>query len=83
MCWKAFYLALFFALWPLTFLPEINMAYPWLVCVGSFMMIGVKGRELCDFNILPNEAFTDQWTDGQMDKMIPVYPANRINAWHS
>ena len=42
----------------------------WGVCVWSFMMIGVKGKQLCAGN--PNA--DDRRTDGQTDMVIPVYP---------
>ena len=32
-------------------------------CIWSFMMIGLKRRQLCDLNILPHLECTDRWTD--------------------
>ena len=43
----------------------------WGVCMWSFMMIGVKGKQLCAGN--PNAGGqTDGRTDGRTDMVIPV-----------
>ena len=49
------------ALWPWPFDPKINRAYPWPT--RNFMMISVKGKQLCVRIILPNLAFYScPWT---------------------
>ena len=39
----------------------------------SFMMIGVKGKQLCAGNLN-----ADRGTDGQTDMVIPVFPPNFV-----
>ena len=55
--------------WPLTSKSIGHILASWGVCMWSFMMIGVKGKQLCAGN--PNAA-------GQTDMVIPVYPPNFV-----
>ena len=48
------------------------------VCLCSVMMICVKGRHLCNWNILPNQASTDGWTDLVNPVYIPNFVAGGI-----
>ena len=48
------------------------------VCMWSFMMIGVKGKQLCHWTILPYHASTDGRTDKWMDGVISVYSPNFV-----
>ena len=48
---------------------------PKILC---FMKIGVKGMQLCDWNILTNQASTDGWTEGQTNRVLPVYPLTSL-----
>ena len=57
----------------------------WGVCIWSFMMIGVKGKQLCTGNPIAagqtdgrTDGRTDRRTDGQTDMVIPVYPPNFV-----
>ena len=60
--------------WPLTSKSIGHILDSWGVCMWSFMMIGVKGKQLCAGN--PNA--DDRRTDGRIDMVIPVLPANFV-----
>ena len=67
--------------WPLTSKSIGHILASWGVCMWSFMVIGVKGKQLCAGN--PNAAGqtdgrTDRGMDGQTDMVIPVYPPNFV-----
>ena len=49
------------------------------VCAWSFMMIGGKGKQLCDWTISPNQASTD----GSTDRLIPVYHTLPLSFQHT
>ena len=64
-------------LWPFDL--KIYRAHPCLMgsLHKSFMMIGVKGKQICARN--PNVAGRmDGQTDGRTDMVIPVYPPNFV-----
>ena len=66
MCRKPF--SVIYALWPwpLTWKSIGHILDSWGVCMWSFMMIGVKGKQLCAGN--PNG------DNRRTDMVIPVYP---------
>ena len=59
--------------WPLTLKSIGHILASWGVCMWSFMMIVVKGKQLCAGN--PNAAGQ---TDRRTDMVIPVYPPNFV-----
>ena len=52
--------------WPLTFWPQKSIGHildSWGVCMWSFMMIGVKGKQLCAGNPNADDRRTDRQTN--------------------
>ena len=69
--------------WPSTFWPQKTIGHTlalWGVCMWSFMMIGVKGKQF--MRRKPKCGRTDGQadgrTDGRTDMVIPVYPPNFV-----
>ena len=77
MHWKPFSVIYVLWPWPLTSKSIGHILASWGVCMWSFMMIVVKGKQLCAGN--PNAAGqtdgrTDGQTDGHGDSSIPPPP---------
>ena len=53
--------------WPLTSKSIGHILASWGVCMWSFMMIGVKGKQLCAGNQNADDRRTDERTDRQTD----------------